>query len=209
MEDAWAWFLLFFKKSWAGGFPFSKYPICFSIQTSQNSASFITFIVTSSSPESLLLVQQYIDREQHIDREQLSLCAFPVLKPPKSAVSKADGSNEVTPTQPPVSSPSSPATSSSDLLGNSKANYPTKNLSIFCWIREANSPWSCMIPWCDARKRTGTPMAVGTWRQKGCHLWWEPTVVQDSYICRMNHSRRRTCQPQFLYWKKIYYYKVT
>lgn len=137
------------------------------------------------------------------------LCAFPVLKPPKSAVSKADGSNEVTPTQPPVSSPSSPATSSSDLLGNFKANYPTKNLFIFCWIREANSPWSCMIPWCDARKRTGTPMVVGTWRQKGCHLWWEPTVVQDSYICSMNHSWRRTCWPQFLYWKKRHYYKVT
>lgn len=71
----------------------------------------MTFIVTSSSPKSLLLVQQDIDREQHIDREQLSLCAFPVLKLSKSAVKNAalaqtDGSIEVTPTYPPVSSPS-------------------------------------------------------------------------------------------------------
>lgn len=83
MEDTWAWFLLFFKKSWAGGFPFSKYPICFSIQTFQNSASSITFTVTSSSPKSLLMVQQ------HTNREQLSLWALSVLKLPKSAAKNA------------------------------------------------------------------------------------------------------------------------
>lgn len=108
------------------GLPFSKYPICFSIQTSQNSASSITFIVTSSSPKSLLLVQQ------HIDGEQLSLCAFPVLKLSKSAVknaapAKADGSNEVTPTHPPVPPQLLPAQIS---WATPKANYPTKNLFI-------------------------------------------------------------------------------
>lgn len=178
MEDVWASFLPFFKKSWAGGFSFSKYSICFSIQTFQNSAPSMTFIVTSSSPKSLLLVQQDIDREQHIDREQLSLCAFPVLKLSKSAVKNAapaqtDGSIEVTPTYPPVSSPSPhlPPVQISWLT----PNYLTKNPFFSCWIREAGSPWSCTIP----RKRTGTHMRVGPWRKKGCHVSWQPTFIQD------------------------------
>lgn len=95
MEDAQVQLLLFSKKSWDGRFPFSKYPMCFSIQTPQNSASSIRFTGTSSSPRSSLLVQQ------HVDREQLSLCAFPVLNLPKTAVrnvalAKDDGGKEVT-----------------------------------------------------------------------------------------------------------------
>lgn len=72
-----------------------------------------------------------------------------------------------------------PSTSSSVLLGQPEANYPTQNLFIFCGIRGADSPSSCIIPQCDVRKRTGTHVGVGTWRQKDCHLWWQPTVVPD------------------------------
>lgn len=135
------------------------------------------------------------------------LCAFPVLKPPKSAVSKADGSNE-DPHTATSFFPILPSYLQLRSLGQLQSKLPHQK-PVYFLLDQGSMRWSCMIPWCDARKRTGTPMAVGTWRQKGCHLWWEPTVVQDSYICSMNHSWRRTCRPQFLYWKKIHYYKVT
>lgn len=178
MEDAQVQLLLFSKKSWDGCFPFSKYPMCFSIQNPQNSASSIRFIGTSSSPRSLLLVQQHVDREQlccvlfqfwSCPRLQSEMLHWLKMMEVKRSLSHMLISF----------SPSSPSTFSSVLLGQPKVNYPIKNLFICCWIKGTDSPWSCIIPSCDARKRTGTCVGVGTWRQKDWHLWWQPTVVPD------------------------------
>lgn len=65
-----------FTKSRDGGLPFPKYSISFSIQIPQILPLLLhSFVTSSSSPRSLLLVWH------NIDGEWLSLGAFPVLKP--------------------------------------------------------------------------------------------------------------------------------
>lgn len=130
--------------------------MCFSIQPSLNNDSSITFIVISSSPKSLLFVQQ------HIAREQLSLFTFPVSMLPKTAVrvKLIEVKRSLLHTLINFCSPSSSSTSSSFLLGQPKGNHPTKNLLISCWIRRADSPLNCTIPRYHAKKRTGTHRSV-------------------------------------------------
>lgn len=199
MEDARVQLLLFSKKSWDGRFPFSKYPMCFSIQTPQNSTSSITFIGTSSSPRSFLLVQQ------HVYREQLSLCAFPVLKLPKTAVRNVARLKMIE-VKRSLShmlisfSPSSPSTFRSVLLGQPKVNYPIKNLFICCWIKGTDSPWSCIIPSCDARREQAHVWEWGHEDRKTGIFGGSPQLYQIKYS--VNHSWRRTCWLRSLYWRK-------